>query len=192
MSATDLLAGLQRDMPHGDIWPRDPDSVQAQCLLPLMQQFARLAARDNNLLIDAFPASTVEMLTDWENALGLPDPCAGISPSIETRRAQVVARFTAQGGQSINYLIAFAQTLGYTITITEFTPFRFGKTFGQPMLGTQWAYAWQVNAPSITENFFQFGAGSFGDQFATYGNTVLQCELARLCPAHTKLFFQYS
>jgi uncharacterized protein YmfQ (DUF2313 family) len=43
--------------------------------------FERLTARANNLLIDAFPGSTYELLPEWEATLGLPDPCAGEAPT---------------------------------------------------------------------------------------------------------------
>ncbi|WP_338085472.1 putative phage tail protein [Gluconacetobacter entanii] len=93
-SAADFLAAFQRHLPTGPIWPREAGSNQATALGCLMPTLERLAQRDENLLIDAFPATTVELLPEWQASLGLPDACAGTDPTIEQQRAQVVARLT--------------------------------------------------------------------------------------------------
>lgn len=187
-SADDFLAGFLNLLPRGPVWPRDPSSVQVQALSSLMPTWARLAGRDENLLVDAFPTTTVELLPEWESTLGLPDPCAGASPTLSQRQNQVTARFEDAGGQTIAHFISFAATLGYAITVTEFTPRRFGAQFGTPMYGTAWASAWQVNVPSITIAYRKFG-DLFGEPYAAWGNQVLSCELNRIKPAHTALIF---
>jgi uncharacterized protein YmfQ (DUF2313 family) len=190
-SAADYLGALQKLLPRGRVWPRDPDAQQTAILSGFTPVFARLNARANNLLVDAFPSTTYELLPEWEETLGLPDPCAGAAPTTQQRVAQVVARLTATGGQSVAYYTTVAAALGYAITITQFVPSRFGKTFGTLFGGTAWAFAWQVNAPTFTIAALQFG-GSFGTPFASWGNNVLQCELQRFAPAHTIVLFSYS
>ncbi|KFX64272.1 tail protein [Burkholderia sp. K24] len=190
-SAADYLQALQALLPRGRVWPRDPDATQTSVLSGFTPCFAALTTRANYLLVDAFPSSTFELLPEWESTLGLPDPCAGEAPTTQQRVAQVVARLTATGGQSIAYFTAVAAALGYPITITQFVPSRFGKQFGTLFGGTAWAFAWQVNAPTFTVTNLQFG-GSFGTAFAAWGNNVLQCELQRLAPAHTTVLFSYS
>jgi len=189
--AADYLRALQGLLPRGRVWPRDPDATQTAVLSGFTPVFERLTARANNLLIDAFPGSTYELLPEWEATLGLPDPCAGEAPTTQQRVAQVVARLTATGGQSIAYFKAVALALGYEVTITQYSPSHFGRPFGLPFGGTAWAFTWQVNAPTFTINWLQFG-GSFGTPFASWGNNVLQCELLRIAPAHTTLLFSYS
>jgi len=190
-SAADYLHALQALLPRGRVWSRDPDSAQTKVLSGFVHGIAALTARANYLLTDAFPASTFELLPEWESTLGLPDPCAGEASTRQQRVAQVVARLIATGGQSIPYFTAIAAALGYAITITQFMPSRFGKRFGSPFGGIAWAFAWQVNAPTFTISSLQFG-GSFGTPFASWGNNVLQCELQRLAPAHTTVLFSYS
>lgn len=138
------------------------------------------------------PGQTVELLADWERAYGLPDRCSPLNATIQQRRAALVARIASQGGQSVAYFVAFAATLGYAITITQFAPSRFGQPFGLPMNGVPWAHAWQVNAPSFTVEMFAFGRDAFGEPFAWWSNTLLQCELTRLAPAQTTLLFSYT
>jgi uncharacterized protein YmfQ (DUF2313 family) len=190
-SAADFLRAFQDHLPTGAAWPRDADAAQTQFFAALVLQYVRLHGRSVNLLSDAFPVAPVELLPEWQKTLGLPDPCAGPSPTLQLEQQQVNARFIASGGQSRGYFVALAAALGYTITITEFAPSRFGQPFGAQFGGSAWAFAWQINAPTFTVERFTFGRDAFGEPFAQWGNTVLQCETRRLAPAHTTLFFNY-
>ena len=187
-----LLATLKALLPTGAVWPREPDAALSRILGGPATTFARIYARAQALIVDAFPATTLELLPEWERTLGLPDPCAGAAPTIQQRRAQVVARFAGRGGQSVPYFVAYAANLGYSITITEFAPFRFGMRFGLPMAGEEWSHVWRVNAPLDTIISFRFGQGRFGERFRTWGNEVLECQLEEIKPAHTILLFSYS
>lgn len=192
-SAADYLAGLQRLLPTGPIWPREPGSTQAQVLLPLVAVYARNVLRANALLQDAFPVTPVELLPEWQATLGLPDPCAGTAPTLDVAQSQVAARFLATGGQSTGYFIDLAAALGYTVTITSYAPFRASRsTAGQPVASAAWSNAWLISAPQFTIDYFRAGQGSAGEPLASWQNTVLQCELQRVAPAHTTLIFSYS
>lgn len=187
---TQALLGL---LPRGRVWPRDLNTTIRSTMGGLSVTYERSQARANNLLIDAFPASTVELLPDWEASLGLPDPCAGPQPTIEARRAQVVARLTADGGQSVPYLIEFARRLGYVITIEEFAAFRAGESHaGDPVNGADWANAWAVHAPLHTIQWFRAGVGAAGEPLAYWSNDVLECEIETVKPAHTVVVFKYT
>ncbi|MFD1557100.1 YmfQ family protein [Paraburkholderia silviterrae] len=192
LQAPDFLAALLACMPRGKIWPKDADAVQTQVLLGLATPFQQHNDRANYLLVDAFPATADELLPQWEATLGLPDPCAGESPTLQARRQQVVARLTNSGGQSAAYFIAYAQSLGFEVTITQFTPFRMGQQRMGCPLGTQdWAFAWRVDAPANTITYFSLGQSAVGEPLAVWGSDVLECELRRLIPANTVLTFAY-
>jgi uncharacterized protein YmfQ (DUF2313 family) len=189
-TAADFLKALQGLMPRGRVWPRDPDAVQTQVLSGLAPSYARATARANYLLVDAFPATTYELLPEWESTLGLPDPCAGVAPTIAQRQAQVLARFVGVGGPTIQSLTAFAANLGYTVTINQFVEARAGQLHaGDPCNGTAWSYAWQINA---TVTIALAGAMAAGDPLASWGNAVLECEMKAVMPAHTIPIFSYS
>jgi uncharacterized protein YmfQ (DUF2313 family) len=179
--------------PKGRAWPSDPGSVFRQTLASLAPTPYRAFGRASNLLIDAFPSTTVELLPEWQATLGLPDPCAGPAPTLAQKQAQVLARFTASGGQSVDYFVNFAKALGYDISITQYAPFRAGVSrAGQPACSQDWAFVWRVNAPAISISYFSAGIGSAGEPLASWGNLVLQCEITRLSPAHTNVLFSYS
>ena len=92
-TAADYLAALQALLPRGRVWPRDNGTVQTQVLSGLSPGFERLNSSAVNVLGEIFPPSTYQLLPEWEATLGLPDPCAGLSPTVDLRRNQVVARF---------------------------------------------------------------------------------------------------
>lgn len=190
-TAADFAGEFLALLPEGPMWPRDADAPMVQFIGALTPTYERICARDANLLVDAFPVQPVELLSEWEATLGLPDPCAGEVPTLQVRQQQVAARFIANGGQSQAYFVALAAALGYPITITQFTAFRCGQTLGQPLNGIGWAYAWQINAPTFVVDYFLLGHNECGDPLALWGNGVLQCELERLAPAHTVLIFNY-
>ena len=192
-TAADYLSALQSLMPRGRAWPRAQDAVQTQALGGLTPVYERHTLRANNLLVDAFPSTSVELLTEWESALGLPDSCAGEAPTLQARRAQVIARFAGTGGQSIADITAYALNLGFVITITEFTPPRAGTLrAGQAVTGADFVFAWRVNAPLVTSFAFRAGTSAAGEALTSIGNTVLECELKEIAPAHTTVFFKYS
>lgn len=175
-SSGEYQAALLALLPRGRVWPRDLDALQADFMAGLAPTFNRHDQRAQNLLVDAFPATAVELLPEWEESLGLPDPCAGPAATIEQRQAQVVARLTDNGGQSAAHFIDFAAKLGFTITITYFAPFRIGHSrAGDPIYGESWIFAWQVNSPDVS----------------LQPNAVLECELRARAPAHTYVLFNY-
>ncbi|MFT8354121.1 MAG: YmfQ family protein [Gluconobacter japonicus] len=189
-SASDFRSALLRLLPKGAIWSREAGGLSYQLSDVWAQTFARNSQRAINLLVDSFPATTTELLQEWQKTLGLPDLCAGDNPTLEQQRSQVVSRLTDSGGSSIAYYIAFAKGLGRDITITEFSSSRFGKKFGGKFGGEAWNHVWQVNVAAFTVARLKFG-DVFGSAFSSWGNTVLQCELTSRKPAHTVLIFNY-
>jgi uncharacterized protein YmfQ (DUF2313 family) len=165
--------------------------VQDADLLTLMPTWARLQVRLNELIPEIFPCSTEELLPEWEETLGLPDPCTGQLGTLQERQAAVCARFTARGGQSKDYYIAVAAKLGFQITITEFAPFRCNvNRCGDPLRSQDWAHTWRINAFSPIV-YFRTGISRCGERLATWGNRLLECTTNAIKPAHTVLLFGY-
>ncbi len=188
--AADYLAAFLGALPRGRAWPRFVSTILVQVLSGLMPGYVRNNADAIALVADAFPATTVNLLPEWEASLGLPDLCDSDPETLARRQQNLAARFAAGGGQSIAYFTGVAAALGYSITITEFAPFRFGGTMAQPLYGDGWAHVWQVAAPAFAQTPLRFGA-CMNEPFETWGNTALQCTLRRLAPAHTTVIFSY-
>jgi len=192
-SPDDFAHALAALLPRGRAWPTGTDSMVARICGVLAPSFQRSASRGAALLADAFPQRPLELLPEWEATLGLPDPCAGANPTIAQRQAAVLARFTADGGQTPAYFVAIAAALGFVITITQFAPFRVGHSrVGDPLCDASWSSAWQVNAPADEITWFRVGQGAAGEPLAVWNDAVLQCTLTEIKPAHTLLIFAYS
>lgn len=173
----DYGQAMGRLMLKGRIWRTDAAATLTTLLDALAPTYARTTAAAAQLLTDASPATTLNLLEEWEKSLGLPDPCTPLNPTIEQRQAAVRAKWGARGGQSIAYFTAYAADLGFTITITELSASD---------------YAWQINAPSITSSYFTLGSGNLGDYFWVVGNAEFECRMRQIMPAHTVLTFVYS
>jgi uncharacterized protein YmfQ (DUF2313 family) len=189
-SAEDYLAQFQRLLPRGRVWNRGLELIQDFELLVLMPAWSRLQAALNTLIPDFFPCTTDNLLPEWAETLGLPNDCTGPLSKQELKLA-VCAKFTARGGQSKEYFIAVAKALGYTITITEYAPFRCGiNRCGDGNLGDQWAFVWKITAQSPMI-YFLVGQSTARERLRYWGDPLLECTLEAIAPAHTILIFAY-
>lgn len=177
--------------PRGLAWTRQFGSVFQGFWKVLADALAAVHARAAVLSErEAFPPTSIELLPDWEQVLGLPDPCLPTPSTTSARQAAVAARLAATGGQSVPYFEQLATNLGGTIGVTEFAPFRLGvNAFTQPLYSAAGAYCWEVELVDAAVFYLDFGVSGLGEPFWQFGNQPVQCEIARLAPAHTKVTF---
>jgi uncharacterized protein YmfQ (DUF2313 family) len=169
-TTSDYAGALSKLRPRGAVWPDDPASAQQQVLLALAPTAERLDASAQGLLIDAFPSTSVDLLPEWEESLALSDA----ADSTSQRQVNVVAKLIAVGGQSAAYFIAYAATLGFTITIQTYAPARCGWSYCGDMIGGEdWCFAWSI---TVTAN-----SGSMT-------NAQLLSALQAIAPAETTIF----
>lgn len=185
------LRQQQALLPPGPALSRDSGSVITAVLQIFADTWARLHNRAVDMLDEADPRTTRELLTDWERVAGLPDSCFGTEQTVQERRAALVAQLTARGGQSPAYFIEIAGRLGYEVTVTEYRPFRAGSLSGDPLCDDEWWFVWQINAPATTIREFSAGISSAGEPLRKWGNEPLECTVVRYEPAHTLVKFSY-
>lgn len=193
MDAAAYTRALKGLLPSGKAWPAEVGSTMHKVLQAIADELARIDGRAAELIEEFDPRTTNELLTDFERVYGLPDPCLeGATQTVVERRNALVAKVVNLGGQSRAYFIALADALGYTITITEFSPFvAGGSEAGDPLTNGDWAFAWQVNAPETTVTEFRVGLSGCGDPLRSWGNELLECVIDRQKPAHTFVLFAY-
>lgn len=191
ISADDYLRQLQALLPAGPAWPRDEDQPLTRFLRGLAEEFARVDQRTAALLDENDPRTIAELLTDWERVCGLPDGCVGPLDGTAARRAAVLARITALGGQSPAYFIALAAAIGFVITITEQAVHTCMSTCMAPLNGQPWAFVWDVNVPALNTVTYLTCVDDCITPLATWGNALLECAITRLKPAHTFVRFLY-
>jgi uncharacterized protein YmfQ (DUF2313 family) len=195
MTSEQYARQLKQLLPQGAAVASEPSSWLGQVMLALADELSRVDSRVTNLLDEFDPRTALEMLDDWERALSLPDGCLVVAPvTISERRTAILNKYAARGGQSRQYYIDLAVSLGYEITINEFDPFHAGSLCGDLCYGTDWAYAWQVNVDlAAPEGLPSFRAGSrAGDYLFGLGELDVECIFMRARPAHTYLLFNYT
>ncbi len=190
MLAPDYQAQLQQLLPPGSAWTRGPLSWMTQLLGGLAPTYANVEARALNLLDEADPRTTLELLPDWERVAGLPDPCAGADQAIELRRQLLVAKLTQVGGQSAAYFEEQAFNVGYVVTISNFTVSDCEGTCEDPVREESWLFAFEVDGPATTD-FVSTCEDTCEDPLDEVTNEVLECLINRLKPAHTVAIFIY-
>ena len=188
----DFRLALARLLPRGRIWRVDSSSMAMATMGALAPTYTRSAAAAAQLLIDASPATTVNLLTEWEESLGLPDPCTPLDPSVEQRSAAVRAKFGARGSLTTAYFVALAAALGFAISITEYTPFTVDMPVDGPLYEPAWAYVWQVNAPAVVTSYFSVDESGVDDPLETYDAPGLTCRILANAPADTVVLFAFS
>ena len=127
----DYLYSFLSLLPRGQAWPKHaPDSTLYLTSKGLTDFWGFVDARAGILLeIESDPRQTLELLSDWERAWGLPDPCFGAPQTIAARQTMLVLWMTLMGGQSREFFSYAASLIGYTITVEEFrewSPFMVG------------------------------------------------------------------
>jgi uncharacterized protein YmfQ (DUF2313 family) len=190
----DYLAQFQKLLPRGRVWHRGWGWVQDADLLTLMPTWARLQTSLNGLIAAIFPCTpSPAMLPEWEATLGLPDPCIGPLDTIQARQSAVCAKFVGRGGQSLDYFIRLANSLGYDAEIVQYAPFRVGfNRCGDPLYGESWAYAWSIIVQPTSVVYFRTGVSAAGEPLRSWGDKILECLIRANAPAHTTPIFQYA
>lgn len=194
LNDTDYLRQLQALLPPGPAWPKDDNALLTRLLSGLSVELSRVDGRAWQIAEEADPRTVAELFADWERVAGLPDACAvafGGDQTVAQRRAALVGRLATLGGQSPAYFVGIAAAMGYAITITEFSEHTVNDDVNHPFYGAAWNFAWQVNAVlnTITEITVDSTAD---DPLAAWGNSLLECVINRLKPAHTTVLFSYT
>lgn len=193
MIGEQYLTMLQALLPTGMAWPRDPDAVLTNLLRAWADEFAREGMRIDDVLNESIPVNVRELLTDWERVLALPDSCtSAVDLSIEQRRAAVGTKITAVGGQSRQFFIDLAASLGFPgATIDEFRPMTCNDTCNDAVFSQDDRYAWRINIPSSGGTFLANCNSDCNSALASWGNTLLECAITKRKAADTDVIFAY-
>jgi uncharacterized protein YmfQ (DUF2313 family) len=194
-TALEYLRMFQSLLPKGKAWNRAADSVLTQFLYGSSDEFSRLDERSEDLQSERDTRTTSELLTEHETDLGLPDDCSDAAATITERRIDAHARLLALGQQDKQYFIDLAESLGYEITITEYTPFWCGLgVAGNPCGDQEVIFVWTVNTTYGAETiYFTAGSSQAGDplvKIPTLG--PLECIIEKYKPGHTTVNFNYT
>lgn len=195
MTESDYVEQMRQLLPPGPAWDREFYGGEVdEVLQGLATEFARIDQRGDALLAELYPPTMRELVPDWETVMGLPDDCLPDDPSFEQRKAAVLRRHMAQGGQSLAYFVGLARELGYPdATAVEWRAPRFGRSrFGKARFGT-WAaqFIWTIKLGRRHAGGRRFGVAVWGERFGANPSEAVECVIKRWAPPFTVVLFEY-
>lgn len=165
-------------LPRGHYWDWVWDAWLEDLALGVGDSLSTWHSRLVDASLEAFPGTADETLDAWERIASLPDPLATPTTTDSERRAALVGRLGAYGGQDRPYFEAFSDRM---LEIEESLVsdhhggdvFRVGISRAGDRLAGLWAaYFWVVEVPSTI-------AAGDADRLERY--------LERMKPAHTQV-----
>lgn len=170
----DFLRVLQGLLPRGLVWTRDPARRLTRLLAGLADECVRVQNRAGSLMEEADPATTTAagLLPEWERVTGLPE-FGYIPPTEADRRAVLVGKLAAQGGQSKAYFEEIALAMGAVVEVEN----------------TSRPHVWSVAMPSGIRRFRVRSRA--GDRLVEFNDVALRVRLAfeKYKPAHTAIWW---
>jgi uncharacterized protein YmfQ (DUF2313 family) len=177
-------------LPRGLMWPRDLKSKLGKIVSVIAQE--RQARHQRKLIlleIESVPTSAVELLPEWEKALGLPDPCLAAPTSLAARWAAIADVFFADHAPTPANMVTWAALAGWNVTIQEQSYFIPGLSVAGDTVG-QSDFVWVVTVLGQARTYFRAEQSTSGDPLWDFPDlTTLQCVLRRASPAHLQVFF---
>ena len=177
-------------LPQGLAWARDRLSNLGR-LIEVMADERRQRHERSLILLEAeaVPTLSVELLPEWERALGLPDPCRAAPGTLAERHAEVADIFFADHAPTAENMVAWAARAGWNISIREQRDFVLGVSQLGDAMGES-DFAWVVSVLDQNIDFFRLGQNALGDPFWTWPDlATLECVLRRANPGHLQIYF---
>ncbi len=185
---------LKQLHPRGKLWNsllRD-DSFYSKLLKGVATEFARIDERTVDLIDEADPRSTVELLPDWEKAAAIPGTCGYLGETIAERQQILTAKVVEQASDNHQELIDIAERLGFApATVTEYESHSADSTVDAPIYDEDWRFAIKLSAPDkpvITFTVESTVDESLGQELS---RTQLECAINKMAPAHCVVIFEY-
>ena len=185
MKAEDYYLALLNLLPPGKVYPRNDKGAMHDTLRAMAEAFAVVDARIDNLLDEADPRTTLELLPDWERVCAL-----DALDTVALRQLVLTDKLTDIGGQSRAYFIAVALKFGFVITITEFHPYYCITDIDHGIYEDDCRFVWQVNAPETTVRVATCQSPCT-EPLRSWGNAILEALINHRKPAHTTAIFCY-
>lgn len=189
---------IRKLLPTGWAWEAK-DSLTSnlyKLLTSMADEYSRIEERAIALLKESNPATTFELLPDWERVFGLPDECAPDEVlTVQQRRQRILQILTTRGGQNKSFYQTLAANFGFDVDVIEVAdqpPFRAGYgRAGDRLTNGLWRYAFIIQAPADSVVRFRAGLSSAGDRLLLVQNTTLQCLIEKYKPAHAVAIFTF-
>lgn len=141
-SNADYADALHKLLPSGPAWPRQEGTTLDATLRGVATCGHRLNGDANDLLVDAFPATAVQLLPEWEETCDTDG-----TGSTNQRQAAVMAVLEDSGGSTRSYFHSLVLSFGFTsATINDGRGMRVNDPVNSRMYGVAQAFRWNIVA----------------------------------------------
>lgn len=182
-------------LPRGLIWSRKKGGVLDSILFSLSSEAARVDARARALIEESDPRTSVEELERWFADHGIPSECVAAiaDPSLEQMRQELIAKITSNSGLTAKYFEELADVLGYSAKVTTFEEHHVEHDVEMPLADEKWIPVFTLGITiSNDSGFDEFTTEWDAEQpLARWGNSLLECLIKALAPAHVEVIFIY-
>ncbi len=173
------------------------NSTLRQLLYGLAGEITRVQEKIEELTDDYFLENTVNLIVEWERAVGIPDSCMSNTVLIEQRRLQVKAKLALMNLTTSADFVKLALSFGFAITIipgeevSAVFPFTFPITlFADAKHARFTMIVIFEGIPEPTNDFSLVFPITFSDN--DNAEDFLRCVIKRLAPANVKVIFRYN
>lgn len=148
-SIAQWTSSILAQMPRGVLWQRSTSLDLYKYTQGYASRLERAEASADNILLEMRPESTLQLLTDWEDYLGLPECIAEPSSNIEYRRYAVVEKYHRKGGLQAWNIQKLATDLGFTVEVDETFPHHCMRSCIYPLWEQKYRYILRVTVYGI-------------------------------------------
>ena len=188
------LGQLQALLPRGAAWPRERTATLTSLLEVLAEELARTDGSAAALLDEIIPATTLDLLPDWERVTGIPDACSQTEVSTRpVRRSLVLSRLASRPLMNPRVYEQIALSMGYdSATVVEHDERAAGAIVGLDVTGGRWRYVWWLRVTGDDGRSLFNTLSDVGAALATTPtNDEMECRVRAAMPAHTHVVFDY-
>jgi uncharacterized protein YmfQ (DUF2313 family) len=185
---TQILGSL---LPAGKLFDQKnfPDSILHKLITAHSKEPVRIEDKIATVAEEHDIFNTTLFIEEWESAVGIPDGCFTIAPTLEERRANIIIKIRASGVSTKEDFENIASLLGFVVTVTPmqdeiippiFPPFFPGRPPASRFIMIVRGVGIIPNVPPLFPPFFPSGQGQ---------QSILQCIFELLKPANTTIIF---
>ena len=195
MTENDYRHQVDALLPRGPLWKPKKGGVVDAVLYALSREAARIDARACAVIEEADPRTSYEELERWFADYGIPSEClaAIADPSLEQMRQELLAKITSNLGLTKAFFESLAGTLGFSAEVETYREHNVNDSAECPLYSAEWSTAMTLGVKVRGRN----GAEEFNTTWAVdqplarWGNSLLECVVRALAPAHVYVIFSY-
>ncbi len=194
--AQDFQNVITQALPQGPAFPREGSPNRDGIVGAVADELAAEDALTAKMVTESNPATTSDMLPEWEADYGLPD-CPDFAPvSTPDRLAELVTKITRVASYNPQAIKALCNDLGFDVEVIERRPFQCGVSqCGDEQHATtspDSRFWLTVKVLGDRATRFHCGVSRCGEKLLTITPAeALECKLPQVNHAHMKLTFAY-